>query len=278
MLPGTNKALLFGGLSMGTHKGYYNNSRFCQTCKDGRFYILDTDTYEWQHIKVPLIQPRAYHSVTVMEKDDEFVAALIGGVVYEETAPTHREALNEIVVLTIDKEIQNFSLKEVSLQPSMPTTHNVFLSSHATTVHNNVIIVAGGVQDQKKEMKEKSRKASSTVYSIDLGAKVFEAFPATCNASETFSTHGHSIHHLASDTDNTFLVLGGSSRQISLLTDRSFEPESCDSEPCTIASSGDKVDPTWIQCNRKCQKWFHIHCIKLTRIPEGDYHCKKCKK
>lgn len=60
------------------NKGF--GSRFCKSCKDGRFYILNTETFEWQHVKVPLITSRAYHSTTCISSDLEYVIALIGGV------------------------------------------------------------------------------------------------------------------------------------------------------------------------------------------------------
>ncbi|XP_022085110.1 uncharacterized protein LOC110976288 [Acanthaster planci] len=273
-LPGSNKALLFGGICMGKSKDHFA-SRFCKSCKDGRFYILNTDTYEWQYLKVPLITARTYHSTSVLESDSNLTVAVIGGVVFEETLPSHREALNEIVLLTMDKELSNCTLQEISLACTTPNTPDVFLSSHATIVHNNSIIVVGGIQTHTRQISDKAPTPLPTAYRISLSSKDYDAFQKTTSAAAIFGTYGHSLHKLK--CENTLLVVGGSSRQISVLTDRSFEPEPCEFVPCTIASSPMFKDPTWIQCD-KCKKWYHTHCIELATVPEGHYFCLGCKK
>ncbi|XP_033635627.1 uncharacterized protein LOC117296695 [Asterias rubens] len=270
----TDKALLFGGICMGQrNKGF--GSRFCKSCKDGRFYVLNTETFEWQHVKVPLITSRAYHTTTCISKDSEYVIGLIGGVVFDGNLPSHREALSEVAILTMDKQFNNCTLQELSLAPTVQNTREVFLSSHATVVHNSSIIVVGGIQTTTKEVQNKAPKALATAYRIDLPGKQYEILPKTTSAPILFSTYGHSVHNLK--PDNTILVLGGSSRQISLLTDRSFEPEPCDFIPCTIISSLHLNDTTWIQCD-KCKKWYHTHCINLDKVPDGQFFCFSCKK
>ena len=86
---------------MGKNKDYFG-SRFSKSCKDGKFHILNTETYEWQDLKVPLTTSRAYHTATCIEKDSgEYIVAIIGGVIFDGNRPSHREALNEIVILTM---------------------------------------------------------------------------------------------------------------------------------------------------------------------------------
>ncbi|XP_063971604.1 uncharacterized protein LOC135159333 [Lytechinus pictus] len=272
-IPGSNKVFLFGGYSINR-----NNSiaRWQKSCNDGRLYILDTDSYEWKNVKVPLIQARAFHSTNILEIDDKFVMPIIGGVIFIEGAPTYRESLNEITIVSMNKQLKQFSLSEISLLPGSPETSSTYLSSHASVVHNGSVIVVGGVQDLEREIKKGiAPKASARAFFFNFKLNTYQLLPKTFHAESIFSTYGLTVHNLVGD--DTILVLGGSSRQISLLSDRSYEPQECDYVPCTIADSPHSGDPTWIQCDR-CHKWLHTTCIKLKQIPEGKYFCTNCKR
>ncbi|XP_071507487.1 uncharacterized protein [Diadema antillarum] len=269
-IPGTNRAILFGGLSMQSDGEF--GPRWRKACKDGRFYFLDTDTFEWTHVKVPLLQPKAYHSANILVNDHDYTLAIVGGVVFNGRVASHRVAINEVIILTMDKE-----LKEVTLDPKTPNLPIVFISSHATTLHRDNIIVSGGIQTYSDEVKmDEAPSPSPIVYSINITDKEFHAFPKTSKASQLYATFGHTLHNLTND--NSLLVLGGTSKQISLLTDRDFEPEPCEYEPCTIASSSEKDNPVWVQCDSaKCKKWYHTFCAKVVHVPSGNYYCKNCK-
>lgn len=272
-IPGSNKVFLFGGVYFERNG---QHSRWNKWCRDGKLYILDTDSFEWTTAKCPLLQARSHHTTDILENNDYFVMPIVGGVLFEGQVATYRESLAEITIVRMDKQLQNFSLSEISFQPS-PDTQTVYISSHATVVQNGNILVVGGIQDAEKKMvPNKVPTPSSKAYIIDFQNKTYSILPGTVGSQTIFATYGHSIHTI--DTDNSTLSFGGISRQISLLSNHKYEPEPCENVPCNIVDSPEFCDPTWIRCeNPRCMKWFHTFCLKLKRIPENIYFCKNCK-
>lgn len=212
-IPGSNKVVLFGGVSIERNG---EHSRWNKWCKDGKLYVLDTDSFEWTTAKCPLLQARAFHTTDILEYNDYFVLPIIGGVLFEGQVATYRESLAEITIVKMDKQLQNFSLSEISFQPS-PDIQTVYISSHSSVVQNGNILVVGGIQDAEKKMvPNKAPSPSSKAYIIDFQNKTYNILPRTVGSETIFATYGHSIHTI--DTDNSTLLFGGISRQISLLS------------------------------------------------------------
>ena len=42
---------------------------------------------------------------------------------------------------------------------------------------------------------------------------------------------------------------------------------------CGKSEHDDKFSERWVLCKGKCQKWFHVKCLKVKRLPKEYGDC-----
>ncbi|XP_072166855.1 uncharacterized protein [Diadema setosum] len=275
----TKQALLFGGIAYQEVRKSFNVV-WEKSCRDGAFYILDLSSFAWRTVTVPSTKARAYHTAECLEMDGKLVVAFIGGVTFDQlgNVPSNREPINEILVLTMNSQLADHAvLSTVTLMPDVANTPKIFVSYHASAKMGEFIMVSGGFQQLHGSMQTPSTspRASPRVFVLDMRRKKYKLLPKTGNEPQhtLFATAGHILIKL---TPDCLVSLGGTSKQISLLSDRDFEPEQCDIAVCVIGESAESTEIQWVQCETpRCGKWFHTYCLKLTSIPE-HYFCQQC--
>lgn len=45
---------------------------------------------------------------------------------------------------------------------------------------------------------------------------------------------------------------------------------------CKKAECDDEDGEQWVQCEGNCQRWFHLKCLKVKRLPKGAWKCAAC--
>lgn len=270
----TKEAVLFGGVMEQEERKSFS-VEWELACRDGNFYILDLETFIWRRVPVPSTLARTYHTAECLETVRSFVVAFVGGVMHDKNTTT-RIPINEVLLLTMNSQDTDTAvLSTVTLAPDGPSTPVPYISYHATAQVNYNILVSGGFQLQhSSDIPKTSRHASSRVFILDIVGKKYKLLPKTQNDNQ-FGTAGHVLLTLAPDC---IISVGGTSKQISMLTDRKYEPEKCDLLPlCTIAEAEETVEIQWVQCETpRCRKWVHVYCLKLNSIPE-IYFCPHCR-
>ncbi|XP_041478131.1 uncharacterized protein LOC121426054 [Lytechinus variegatus] len=274
-LGNTTNAILFGGVIYERQERGFT-LQWEKSCQDGRFYVLDMETLSWSLIKVPSTQARAYHSANCIEKDGTLVLVIVGGLTFNKGSSMmakNREPIHEVLVLTMNLDFVNPILQTVTLGAGSAQTSPVYLSYHATSVVGNSILVYGGFQQESSAVNQNI--ASTRVYQLDIESRLYCLLSKTAKHAKhsVFATAGHTLIN----TNNDFVCIGGTSKQISILSDRNFEEDNCDLATCHIQDAED-TEIGWIHCEApRCGKWFHEFCLGLKRIP-AKYYCSACKK
>lgn len=97
-VPGTRFAILFNGLQLPKrHSKSLIQNRFCQTCKDDSFYLLDVLSKTRKVLDCPGIGEHTYHFASLICQN----TLVLGGVKYEDFTPVKRYDISTINVITL---------------------------------------------------------------------------------------------------------------------------------------------------------------------------------
>ena len=140
-------------------------------------------------------------------------------MIFDGNLQSHRGALNDIVVLTSDKELKICTLQELSLASQHQTLEMFFFRP---LLHFSVMIALL----KWAAFKRMQRQLHAKHHLLYQQHTTLASMMPSRDHFGTCYMYGHSMHGLK--TENTLLsILGGNSQQISLLINRSFKPEPC---------------------------------------------------
>ena len=261
-------AVVHGGVSMPNRHTCSLNSPFQQACTDGNFYLLDLENFKWKSLNVPAVQARAYHTAT--SHADSNSLYIIGGVTFTAFEPTHRLPIDEILVL---KFLSSDECVLSNVKFTMPPDNSVYyLSYHSANMLDNKLYIFGGYSQYMSDMKEKPGM-NQYVLVYDMTINALSMVPM----DDIHNTAGNSSLVLANDC---FMIVGGCNKNFYVYTSKLMKPNPCDlQEKCVIEESPEISPISWVQCEGKCKRWLHQHCVGVLESgpPKGKYFCSDCK-
>ena len=264
--------LLHGGLSFDQRdaSGVTLGNLFSQTCKDGSFYVLNTDTYHWSKLeKVPDVTSRAYHTATTVQSDGLVKVIFNGGVTYEGRDPSERLPIKEFVILNFRNSVlSDYFVEKVTVPMSNPK----YISYHSTVLSNNHLYILGGNVQNERKINEPPQ--------LNSEMKIFDLENKSCDSvsvEPSYIASGHSAFELSSDC---IMIVGGINDSMFVYTTKPMKPSPCDFQfDCKIDESPEISPIAWIQCESNCKRWLYQYCVGLLnkRLPKGKYICQQCQ-
>ena len=194
---------------------------------------------------------------------------MLGGV-FCGNLETRRLPLNCLDIIHITINDSGIILNHSKLE--LEGLSRLYISGCASVISDKRMMCYGGYINTDAVVSKESRypEISSTLTEIDLCNNKAKQY----TYDSIFSTAGCSLSSAGNDV---YIVLGGTSKCINVISDKVFHADPCDLEgSCTILKSA--VTPIdWILCD-KCEKWYHTFCLQIKSIPKGRFFCVNCKK
>ena len=230
---------------------------FKTVCEDGDFYLLNAETFTWEKLNVPELQPRAFHTASLHNNN----IYIIGGRRCTNTIlPFH-----DITIFHIDNiRAREFHLSSLHITQPIP----IQLTYHYTIPYtDNLLCVYGGFQYKQAMAKPDVPEVSKCMHLIDLSETTPQMHDVEA-PEQLYETAGHSMLILDS---NCIMVCGGTAKHIFLYTSKDISTDPCAlGDDCIISMQDlEEKAPSWIFCDGRCQKWYHVLCLKVKNIPSG---------
>ncbi len=248
-------------MSLRNHSCGIASSTFVKSPCRGQVFSLDIGSFTWSVMLEDDIFARYYHATLYMQKNNALF--VFGGECHTQNGARKTLCINSAVML--DLSTFQYTLLENGDSP----IYGCSLSY--STFENNSILISGGYvkKDSKPILCEKPTTSAMVMVIKDGLIHVND----TLKIPEFAVSVGHT---LVSFSSGTYVMLGGTASQISILTDKEMDTDICPAAVCIIEKTD--VSPIhWIQCNL-CEAWYHLLCIGLEKVPKGDYICNKCRK
>ncbi|XP_072042724.1 uncharacterized protein [Amphiura filiformis] len=244
-------AILHGGVTMANKYRPAEKSRgavplprpFLTSCEDGHFYLLNVETYTWEKLRVPQLPGRAYHTSTLHNNN----IYIIGGASYTGNIQTHRLSLHDINILHIDN-LHRRQFHLTCMQFTHPIVTPVHLSYHSAFCTQIIFVCVRWIQN--------------SMHAVEAQKSIFK-------------TAGHNMLKL---DDKCIMLCGGTTKHIFYFTSKHISTDPCDlADECIIAEVALEGDIVWVQCEGRCEKWYHMYCLKLVSVPSGKFVCPRCR-
>ena len=175
--------------------------------------------------------------------------------------------MGKVTTSKFESNFTGFTHEVIDITVSTP----LFLSSHASCLSGNIVHIFGGYQS-KEEITTVKPETSKTMLLIDVERRV----AMKKDASEIHATAGLSLIKLS---NSTFLICGGTNKEILLFTSLMPAADACDlNDKCIINTTGVTFPIPWLKCDGICKRWIHQACSGITIIPKDKYFCKDCKR
>lgn len=258
----TNKAILFGGLTMDQRHTQTIGRRFSQVATDNAVYVLDMHSMKWtrgQHAT-----SRTFHQAVYIEARSCIM--IIGGVLYAGREPKERLNLQSCLKINLHDD----SITSIEECPLIGPP--IYFSFGSAGVAAGCIILQGGYQEERKDM-NKHPHISGDMILVDIQALEYKIL----NTDVHFKTA--TVGHTSLSLDDTCVMfMGGSCETIFCYSSKTFTPGACDlADSCNISDSPEVSPIAWIQCEGHCKRWIHQFCADITIVPKGAWKCKQCQ-
>ncbi len=244
------------------------DSAFTKTPCKGQVFSLDLSSLTWYTYKEleADIFSRSYHATVYMPSSNALY--IFGGE--RQTPGGMRETLciNSVIVMLDTVTYQYTLLKPRS---SCPPKNLYGCSFSYVPFENDCFLITGGyIKSDSSPIHSGNPMSSAMLLSVhDKMVEIRDQI----EIPEYSKSAGHTIVCLSR---RSFVMLGGSAPQISILTDLDLDTDICPASVCVIENS--TISPiTWIECSL-CSKWYHLICVGLESVPKADYHCNSCLK
>lgn len=244
-------------------------------CNDSKFYLLNAATLSWEVLgELPQISARAYHTATLV--GDGQIAIIGGtsfshqereGLLYGSPQIRHCIQTTHIIKFT-NNQVNHLQTINFDMDPQ----HTTYISEHtATYFKEHILVFSGRCQDSAAIDQDLPPGISKHMFMLNIATKQYTVKTVQ---DSSFKSAGATSFQLAEDC---VTIVGGSSKQILLFTNRNVIPDDCAVGPqCKIDNTNEQGQKdSWIQCD-KCDKWYHWHCVGLRANPQS-YQCPNCR-
>ncbi len=232
-----------------------------QPCQ-GQIFSLDIDSLTWSVVLEDDIFSRHYHASLYMSKYNALF--VFGGERYTQSGARETLCINSDVVML------NLSTFHFTLLKSQSNSLYGCCLSYSHFDASSILITGGYMKNNNTPVVKEKPMTTAMVMVVQDGRI---SISDTVAIPEYAMSVRHTIVRLSR---GSYIMLGGTTSQISIFTDQDMDTDVCPASVCII----EKTDVTpiiWIQCSL-CDGWYHLVCIGLEAVPKGDYHCSKCKK
>lgn len=208
----SKRAILFGGVTLENRLEGVDNI-FRQSCKNGRLYAFNLMENSWTCLPEE-IPPRAYHAAVFRSATSTLYIA--GGIQLADDHVVEYCSIHEVTAVEF-----NFATNTIlSSSVQFPMVAPQYLSSQAATICDNIIHIFGGYQANARTISTKPNQ-SSCLFVLDVDKQVY----LSKTAKPEHATAGHSMFLLDS---STFLICGGTKKEILLFTKTIPQADNCD--------------------------------------------------
>jgi hypothetical protein len=261
-------AILHGGLSMPFRESASLVSPFRHVCEDGKFYLLNNQTYTWTILNLPEVQSRTFHTASYSKEMN--CIFIVGGLCYMGFEPSTRLPFDDALIIKVFGYNQ-FSLEKITFS-LCENLSKYYLSYHSSCIVDEKMFVVGGFSQMEPEVKDKPA-LNPYLLIYDLQMKHVK----NVEIGSSNLTSGCSCVSLANDS---IMIVGGSVQNYFVYTSKAMQPSPCDLQAACIIGDSPEISPiSWVQCEGKCKRWLHQYCVGVLEsgLPRGKYICSECK-